>query len=124
MGELRVTAADGEDLLALRKWITESGQLRGVPVTVERAQPEPGTMPGSGAVEALVAVATDKATLTAIVSLIGGWATARLSMRRTRLKIKYGDREAEVDTARFRDPDELAVWLRRQLEPDGQSDES
>jgi hypothetical protein len=127
MSELRITAPeseDGADLIALRKWMVESDDLRGLPVGADRATPEPNTMPGTGVVEALVTVITDKATLTAAATAIGGWLTARLSMRRTRLRIKHGDREVEVDTARVRHLDDLAAWLRDQLDEDSPSAES
>jgi hypothetical protein len=122
MSELRITApdsADGAELIALRRWMIESGDLRGVPVTAHRATLDSDTMSGAGVVDALTAVITDRAVLMAAATAIGGWVTARLSVRRTRLRIKYGDREAEVDTARFRDVDELAAWLRDQLDEDG-----
>jgi hypothetical protein len=127
MRDLRIIApesADGADLIALRQWMVESVDLRGVRVIAHRSTPEPGTMPGTGVVEALVTVITDKAVLAATTAAIGGWVTARLSTRRTRLRIKYGDREAEVDTARVHDLDDLAAWLRDQLDQDGPPAES
>jgi hypothetical protein len=125
--ELRVTTTgepDEAELVSLRKWLSEAPDLRGVRVTAHRSTPEPGTMPGTGLVDAVAAVVTDKATLTAALSAIGGWLTARASMRRTRLRIKQGDREIEVDSTRVRDLDAAVTWMREQLDAGGHSDES
>jgi hypothetical protein len=121
MSELWITSpesANDGDLVALRRWMTESGDLRGVPVTAHRTAPAPESMPGGGVIDALVTVVTDKTTLTAVTTAVAGWLTARRSLRRTRLRMRHGAREVEVDTAAIRDLDDLAAWLRRQLDED------
>jgi membrane-associated two-gene conflict system component 1 (EACC1) len=119
MDELWITAPDSPDggvLLDLRQWLADAGELRGVRVSVHRPAPEPETMPGVDLVDALVTMVTDKATVTAVSTAVAGWVTARLSMRRTRLRMRRGDREIEIDTAAVRDLDELARWIRGQLD--------
>jgi hypothetical protein len=118
MDELRITApddADGAQLIALQEWLSDSVRLRGVPVSVHRAGAEPEDMTGSGVVDAVVAVVTDKATVTGVTTAVAGWLVARMSARRTKLRIRRGDREIEVDTAQKRDLDELAAWMNEQL---------
>ncbi|WP_306215582.1 effector-associated constant component EACC1 [Actinoplanes sp. RD1] len=119
MADIWFTVPDSPDeteLRDLRRWLADSPELRGVRIT-ERHTPVPAeTMPGAGIVDALLATVTDKATAAAVITGAAGWVTARLSMRRTRLRIRQGDKEIEVDTAAIRDIDDLAAWMRQQLD--------
>lgn len=110
MDELRITAADDADLSDLRRWLAGAG------VPMRTSAVAPGAEAGSGVLEALVTVLTDETMLTALTTGVVGWLAARMSHRRTRLRLRHGDREIEVDTARSRDLDELAAWLRGQLD--------
>lgn len=118
MDELQITAPDdldGADLISLREWLTDSPETRGLRVALRQREPDPAAMPGVELVDAVVSVVTDRAVLAALSSGVAGWLTARLSTRRTRLRMRLGDREIEVDTASVRDLDELAEWIQRHL---------
>ncbi|GGN43610.1 hypothetical protein FHR83_008095 [Actinoplanes campanulatus] len=98
----------------LRKWLRGDEDLDGVRVDPVEAPPLPGQMSG-GAVEALIATVADPGLLGALFGAVGGWAAARASTRRTRIRVKVGDREVEVEGPALRDPEAVARRLRTEL---------
>ncbi|GAA0453974.1 hypothetical protein Aca07nite_66540 [Actinoplanes capillaceus] len=98
----------------LRKWLRGDEDLDGVRVDTVGAPPLPGQMSG-GAVEALIATVADPGLLGALFGAVGGWAAARASTRRTRIRVKVGDREVEVEGPALRDPEAVARRLHAEL---------
>lgn len=109
---------DGEDsdsaLNELRKWLLSDEDLVGVRVDPVTAATRPDLMSG-GLVEALVATVTDPGLIGAVFAGVGGWAAARASNRRTRVRVTVGDREVEVEGPDLRDPEGMARRLREDL---------
>jgi hypothetical protein len=66
----------------------------------------------------LVTLFDDRTTVIAVSTAVAGWLTARASSRRTRVKVRHGDREMEIDSAKVRDPEELARRMREELMSD------
>ncbi|GIF38988.1 hypothetical protein Axi01nite_32990 [Actinoplanes xinjiangensis] len=109
---------EGDDsdgaLTELRKWLRSDEDLIGVRVDPVGAAARPDQMSG-GLVEALVATVTDPGLLAALFAGVGGWAAARASTRRTRIRVKIGDREVEMEGPALRDPEGVARRLRTEL---------
>jgi hypothetical protein len=76
-------------------------------------------MAGGGLADMLVTLFDDRTTVIAVSTAVAGWLTARASSRRTRIKVRHGDREMEIDSAKVRDPEELARRMRDELLADG-----
>ncbi|MEV0900662.1 hypothetical protein [Actinoplanes sp. NPDC049802] len=104
----------GESYNELRKWLRGDEDLAGVRVDAVTAAPAPGRMAG-GAVEALIATVADPGLLGALFGALGGWAAARASTRRTRIRVRVGEREVEVEGPALRDPEDVARRLRAEL---------
>jgi hypothetical protein len=75
---------------------------------------EPGEMNG-GVVEALETAVLSKELLSMLVTGVAGWLSARATTRRTRIRVKTGDVEVEIDTADVVKADEIARRLGREL---------
>jgi membrane-associated two-gene conflict system component 1 (EACC1) len=101
-----VLAGDDPDaaLRDLRAWLRDDEELAGVRVEPVTAAAGPGEMSG-GLVEALVATVADPGLLGALFAGLGGWAAARASTRRTRIRVKVGDREVELEGPQLKDPE-------------------
>jgi hypothetical protein len=102
------------DLNDLRKWLRSDDDLVGVRVDPVTAAARPGQMSG-GLVEALLATVTDPGLLAALFAGVGGWAAARASTRRTRIRVTVGDREVELEGPLTGDPEDVARRLRTEL---------
>lgn len=109
---LTVTVADDPDALAsLLDWLRREPGLRGVRITRLDPVPAPGQM---GALADTVALAGQAAPLVAAVATpLGVWLGTRV--RRTRVRVKDGDREVEIDTGALKDPVAIAQEILRQI---------
>jgi hypothetical protein len=100
--------ADGDDLAELRDWLADDAAMRGVPVSMRRTRRQSGEMAGGGLADMLVTMVDDRTAIIAVSTAVAGWLTARASSRRTRIKVRHGDREMEIDSSKVRDPEQLA----------------
>lgn len=80
---------------------------------VRRPVPE-GEMSG-GVVAALKTAVLSKELLGMAVTGVAGWLSARATTRRTRIRVKRGEVEVEIDTADVAKADEIARRLGREL---------
>ncbi|MEU8661563.1 effector-associated constant component EACC1 [Actinoplanes philippinensis] len=103
--EIVLTGDDPEAALReLHAWLRDDEDLAGIRVRPVTATPAPGEMSG-GLVEALVATVADPGLLGALFAGLGGWAAARASTRRTRIRVRMGDREVEMEGPQLKDPE-------------------
>jgi hypothetical protein len=114
-GGLVIEVADdplGEGLEELRVWLrADAPALR----MARLHQPvRPGEMSG-GVVAALETAVLSKDLLGMLVTGVAGWLSARATTRRTRIRVKLGDVEVEIDTADVSKADEIARRLGREL---------
>ncbi|HEX8345323.1 MAG TPA: hypothetical protein VF657_11420 [Actinoplanes sp.] len=107
--------ADGDDLAELRDWLADDAAMRGVPVSMRRTRRQSGEMAGGGLADMLVTMVDDRTAIIAVSTAVAGWLTARASSRRTRIKVRHGDREMEIDSSKVRDPEQLARRMRDEL---------
>lgn len=119
--KIEITTLDddsGGELASLRRWLRDDEDLRSVRFTSVISPPAPGEMTG-GVVGALEAAIVNKELLVALTSAIGGWLAARASSRRTRVRLRSGDREVEIDTVKVQDADLIAhkIWQELDEEP-------
>lgn len=104
--------SSGEVLNDLFSWMrADAPRLR---VEVVRRPVSPGEMAGS-VVTALATAALSKELLGMVVTGIAGWLSARATTRRTKIRVKRGDVEIEIDTANVAAADEIARRLSREL---------
>ncbi|MEV6345520.1 hypothetical protein [Actinoplanes sp. NPDC051851] len=80
----------------LRRWVRADDDLAAVRWRVLTTAPAPGEMSG-GAATGLVATFLQPELAVALVSALGGWAAARVAARRTRIRVRIGDHEVEVE---------------------------
>ena len=115
MDGVRVESLDdpgGEVLADLRLWLrTDLPRLR---VTTVRHPSRPGEM-NDGVLAALETAALSPEVLAALIAAVGGWLAARATTRRTRIRVRRGDREIEIDTADAPKADEIARRLDREI---------
>jgi len=64
----------------------------------------------------LVATILNPELLAALFAALGGWAAARVSTRRTKIRVKVGEKELELDGAGLRDPEGTARRLLAELD--------
>jgi hypothetical protein len=105
----------GDELNSLRQWLRDNEDLRSVRFTSVTSPPAPGEMTG-GVVGALEAAIVNKELLVALTSAIGGWLASRASSRRTRIRLRSGEREVEIDTVKVHDADQIAHKIWRELD--------
>ncbi|MEU4623248.1 hypothetical protein AB0G04_25160 [Actinoplanes sp. NPDC023801] len=118
-GEIRVKIIidgdeSGHSVNELRKWLRSDDELVGAEVDFVAPDSRPDEMSG-GIAEALMATIADPGVLGALIGAVGGWVTARASARRTRIRVKVGEREIEMDGPALRDPEGVARRLRSEL---------
>jgi hypothetical protein len=118
-GEIRVKIIiDGDEsggsVSGLWKWLRTDDDLAGVEVDFVAPDLRPDEMSG-GIAEALMATVADPGVLGALIGAVGGWVTARASARRTRIRVKVGEREIEMEGPALQDPEGVARRLRTEL---------
>jgi hypothetical protein len=118
-GELRVKIIidgdeSGDSVIELQKWLRTDDDLRAVEVDLVTPEPRTDEMSG-GIADALMATVADPGVLGALIGAVGGWVTARASARRTRIRVRVGDREIEMEGAALQDPEGVARRLRSEL---------
>ncbi|HTJ36712.1 MAG TPA: hypothetical protein VL738_26110 [Dactylosporangium sp.] len=102
----------GDALEDLRAWLrVDVPRLR---VEAVRAAIGRGEMSG-GVLAALETAVLSKELLDMVVTGVAGWLSARATTRRTKIRVKCGDREVEIDTADIDQADEIAHRLGREL---------
>jgi len=113
---LRITVLDdpaGDALAELWTWLREDA--RGVRLQQVYETPGPGEMAG-GALAALETAVLSKELLGMVATGLGGWLSARATTRRTRIRVKRGDVEVEIDTASLDKASEIARRLSAELD--------
>jgi membrane-associated two-gene conflict system component 1 (EACC1) len=112
---LTIVDDDGGDLARdLRAWLREDEELRGVTLKLRAGQRDPGEMAGQ-VIDALVATLSSKELFVALTGAVGGWLVARTSNRRTRVRVRKGDREIELDSSSLKDALAAARLLQESL---------
>jgi hypothetical protein len=102
----------GEALEDLRVWLrVDAPALRVGPI---RGPIQPGEMSG-GVIAALETAVLSKELLGMLVTGVAGWLSARATTRRTKIRVKVGEVEVEIDTADVAKADEIARRLGREL---------
>jgi hypothetical protein len=104
----------GGQLNDLRRWLRSDDDLTGVRVQSVAKPPASGEMSG-GESASLIATVLDPDLLAPLLGALGGWAAARASTRRTRVRVKVGEHEVEIDGAGLRDPEGVARRIRAEL---------
>jgi len=87
--------ADPEEVRDLLAWIRRDPELRSARAELVRPRQTGGQM--GGLADTIVAVVTNEAVLSAATTTIGLWLGSRF--RRTRIRLKRGDIEVEIETA-------------------------
>jgi len=105
----------GSQLNDLRKWLRNDEDLPGMRVENVARIPAPGEMSG-GESAGLIATILDPDLLAALFAALGGWAAARVSNRRTKIRVKVGEKEIEFDGTGLRDPEGTARRLLTELD--------
>jgi hypothetical protein len=100
----------GDSVIELRKWLRADDDLTGVRVDFVAPDVRPDEMSG-GIAEALMATVGDPGVLGALIGAVGGWVTARASARRTRIRVRVGEREIEMEGPALQDPEGVARRL-------------
>lgn len=100
-----------EQLRDLRQWLNDDEDLRPLQFTLVTAQRTSDEMTG-GIPAVIEAAFINKDLLVAFTSAVGGWLASRASTRRTRIRVRKGEREVEIDTAKVRDSDQIVrqIW--------------
>ncbi|MET7393854.1 hypothetical protein ABZS66_10210 [Dactylosporangium sp. NPDC005572] len=102
----------GDELADLHDWLRQD--VRGVRMAPVERPPIEGQMSG-GVVAALETAVLSKELLGMVVTGIGGWLSARATTRRTKIRVKRGDVEVEIDSANVEQADQIARRLGREL---------
>ena len=105
----------GSQLNDLRKWLHGDEDLPGMRLAPVDRSPAPGHMSG-GDTAGLVATILNPELLAALFAALGGWAAARVSNRRTKIRVKVGEKEFEFDGTGLRDPEGTARRLLSELD--------
>jgi len=107
-----VDDGEGDALTDLWSWLrADAPQVRVDPVD---RPGRPGEMSG-GVLAALETAVLSKELLGMVVTGVAGWLSARATSRRTKIRVKRGDVEVEIDTADMKAADEIARRLGREL---------
>ncbi|GAA1876521.1 effector-associated constant component EACC1 [Asanoa iriomotensis] len=109
-----VTVEDPDAFSPLYDWLLRDEMLRGTvvrPAPVSPADQEMGVV-----ADTVEIVAAHGELLTAVATTVGVWLGTRV--RRTRIRIKEGDREVEIDTGTLKDPHEIALRILSHLRDD------
>ncbi|WP_157441166.1 effector-associated constant component EACC1 [Actinoplanes awajinensis] len=104
----------GDELHDLREWLRDDADLRGSSLLSLPRPPADGEMNG-GVPAALEATIMNKELVVALAGSIGGWLTARAASRRTRIRVRRGEVEVEIDTTKLRDAEKIARTIQEQL---------
>lgn len=105
------TLGDPDVLLALEDWLHREPRLRGIRIIRIEPVPEAGHMGILADTVELVDAAGP--VLSAVAATVGVWLGTQV--RRTRIRVKDGVREVEIDTGTLRDPDIIARTILQQL---------
>lgn len=102
----------GDALEDLRTWLRSAAPR--VRFDRVRRPVGPGEMSG-GAVAALETAILSKEVLGMVVTGIAGWLSARATTRRTKIRVKVGEAEVEIDAPDGAKAAEIARWLLRDV---------
>ncbi|WP_425426873.1 effector-associated constant component EACC1 [Asanoa hainanensis] len=107
----------GDELYDLYEWIRADHKLLKDVVRLVSGRPAPGEM--SGAVSGVLEfVSGNGELLSALVGAITGWITARASTRRSRVRVKFGEHEIELDSANLERSAAIIFQLHRAMRED------
>src|SRR5690349_12244568 len=105
------SGAELDDLLA---WLRADEQVDSRRLVAVARPAAPGDMSGGGILAAVETAVANKEVLVAVIGAAGGWLSARAAGRRTRIRIRSGENEAEIDTARREDAEEIAARIHQE----------
>ncbi|MEV4411034.1 hypothetical protein [Catellatospora sp. NPDC049609] len=94
---------DGDQLLSLESALRGDADLRGTRIT--RVDLPPGRGELGPVTDALHWAAENPELMAALAAALTAW----LAQRRTKVRVRVGEREVEVDSTRVNDPEELAL---------------
>ncbi|WFE97526.1 hypothetical protein [Micromonospora sp. WMMD987] len=102
------------EIFALADWCRRDDTLRTARIApVSNRAAEPGAMGLLS--DSLQVVSDHEALLTAVATTVGVWLGTR--HRRTRIRVRHGERSVEIDTGHLKDPEKIASFITRQLDP-------
>jgi hypothetical protein len=101
--------AEETQLLVMEQELRADRELRGV--RMERRQLAPATDELGPSTEALQWVSDNNELLAAVVSAVAAW----VAQRRSRVRVRIGRREVEIDSAKMGNPEATAERLRELL---------
>lgn len=112
--DIKVSLPDdeaGDDLRRLAQWLRDDDDLKGVSITLldhTRKSHEMGI-----ADEAIQIAFQQNGIFVALTGVLGTWLGA--PNKRTKLRVKVGDKEIEIDASKMSNPEEVAKDILRQL---------
>ncbi|MFE9633569.1 hypothetical protein [Streptomyces sp. NPDC006463] len=113
--EVRVESdPTGADIRSLADWLARDADVREAKatVTVLESEQRPDEMgPLADAVQVLL---EPDGVLVAVVTAVGVWLESR--GRRTRIRVRQGDTEVEIDSADVDDPEAVAESILREIQ--------
>jgi hypothetical protein len=102
----------GDALAELRDWLRADAPRVRVDAVLQPAGQ--GEM-SNGALKALEAAVMSKEALGMVIAGVSGWLSARATAQRTKIRVKLGEKEVEIDTADLAKAAEVAQRLTREL---------
>jgi hypothetical protein len=102
----------GEVLADLRTWLRDD--IRGLYVEQIHRPLTPEEM-SSGVLAALETAVVSKELFATVVTAVGGWLSARAMTRRTKIRVRRGEYEVEIDTADLDKADDIVRRLASDL---------
>lgn len=100
---------DGDQLLSLESALRGDPDLRGTRINRIDLPPRPGEM--GPVTDALQWVSENAELTTALAAALTAW----LTQRRTKVRVKVGEHEVELDSTRIEDPEQLALRVLQAL---------
>ncbi|MFC3742131.1 effector-associated constant component EACC1 [Paractinoplanes deccanensis] len=113
MGYITVSSDDHGAVLALQDWLRREQFPPGI--VVHPCSEEPGPDDMGAWSDGLKIVFENPGLLTAVATAVGAWVGSRA--RVTRVKVRDGDREIEIDSRRIKDPEQVARRIQEGLAP-------
>jgi hypothetical protein len=101
----------GDELRSLGRWLRDDEDMRGVTIELRNATMQPGDMGPTP--ELIQAIFQPQGVLVALAGVIGTWIGTR--RRATKLHVRSGDKEVEIDGAKINNPEQVAAQLLREL---------
>jgi len=113
---LEIYCEDADTLHELLDWLQRDPDLRGTEIRVIQTAPTAGSM---GALSEGLALVSRPEILTALTTTLGVWLGNRFT--RTRIRVKHGEIEAEIETRSRRRAADFTRELLDRLSPNDNS---